>query len=302
MAWKHAGIWILALLITVASAVFQRKTGPTYPTDGKVKFHNNILSFTFLRTHSGNKGQPVTVEWAHPDTSLEATLLYRRINSSDPWMDIVMGQDESGFYATIPHQPPAGKVEYQIRVTADSSSIFLPGEKPIVTRFKGKVPAAFLIPHILFMFMAMLVSTATGLEALRSPDHLRSYALWTLILMFIGGMVMGPIIQKYAFGDFWTGFPVGTDLTDNKTLIAFLAWCLALIALYKRPPARGWVIAASVITFLIFLIPHSLLGSEIDYEEKNTAPPDSAYQSSKVILDIHAPQSHFERSDSGVGG
>jgi hypothetical protein len=216
-------------------------------------------------------------------------------------MDVEMGQDESGFFATIPSQPPAGKVEYQVKVTADSSSILLPSDEPIITRFKGKVPAAFLIPHILFMFMAMLVSTATGLEALRSPDHLRSYALWTLILMFIGGMVMGPIIQKFAFGEFWTGFPIGNDLTDNKTLIAFLAWCLALIALYKRPPARGWVIAASVITFLIFMVPHSLLGSEIDYEKENAAPPDSVYQSSTVRSDIHTPQPHFERPDSGIG-
>jgi hypothetical protein len=72
-------------------------------------------------------------------------------------------------------------------------------------------------------------------------------------------------MQKFAFGVAWTGFPAGTDLTDTKTLIAFLFWIVALVAGRKGRPARGFVIAASLVTLLIFLIPHSLLGSELDY-------------------------------------
>jgi hypothetical protein len=46
-------------------------------------------------------------------------------------------------------------------------------------------------------------------------------------------MILGPVVQKFAFGEYWTGFPFGTDLTDNKTLIAFIGWIIALVAVFK---------------------------------------------------------------------
>jgi hypothetical protein len=74
-------------------------------------------------------------------------------------------------------------------------------------------------------------------------------------------------MQKFAFGVAWSGFPLGMDLTDNKTLIAFLFWIAALVAGRKGKAARPFVIAASLVTLLIFLVPHSLFGSELDYSK-----------------------------------
>ena len=34
------------------------------------------------------------------------------------------------------------------------------------------------------------------------------YTGLTLILFLFGGMIMGPVVQKFAFGEFWTGFPL----------------------------------------------------------------------------------------------
>ncbi|MEN6312054.1 MAG: hypothetical protein ABFD80_11010, partial [Acidobacteriota bacterium] len=64
---------------------------------------------------------------------------------------------------------------------------------------------------------------------------------------------------------FWSGFPFGTDLTDNKTAISFLFWIAALAAGRKGKPARAAVLAASVMTLAVFLVPHSLFGSELKY-------------------------------------
>jgi hypothetical protein len=41
-------------------------------------------------------------------------------------------------------------------------------------------------------------------------------------------MILGPVVQYYAFGEFWTGVPFGWDLTDNKTLVAVIFWALAV--------------------------------------------------------------------------
>jgi len=74
-------------------------------------------------------------------------------------------------------------------------------------------------------------------------------------------------VQKFAFGAFWTGWPLGTDLTDTKTAVALLFWLIAMWRLRRRSGGRVRTIIASVVTLIIFLIPHSLLGSEIDYTE-----------------------------------
>jgi hypothetical protein len=77
-------------------------------------------------------------------------------------------------------------------------------------------------------------------------------------------MILGPIVQKFAFGSFWTGVPFGWDLTDNKTLIAFLFWILAVVMnLKKERPV--YTILAAIVLLLVFSVPHSLFGSELDY-------------------------------------
>ena len=142
----------------------------------------------------------------------------------------------------------------------------VPQNQTIITRFKGHVPGVVLIPHILLMFSAMLLSTLAGFEAIAKGKYIYQFTLWTAILLFFGGMVLGPIVQKLAFGQLWTGFPLGMDLTDNKALIAMVAWLLALWKGRKGQSARGWVILAAVVLLVVYSIPHSLMGSELNYE------------------------------------
>lgn len=75
-------------------------------------------------------------------------------------------------------------------------------------------------------------------------------------------MILGPLVQKYAFGAYWTGWPVGTDLTDNKTLIALIGWLAAALALRTVPRPGVWIVLAAVLMLGVFMIPHSLRGSE----------------------------------------
>jgi hypothetical protein len=74
--------------------------------------------------------------------------------------------------------------------------------------------------------------------------------------------VLGPIVQKLAFGAYWTGIPWGYDLTDNKMLIAGVAWILAAVQLRGGRQARVAVVVATIVTMVVFAIPHSVWGSE----------------------------------------
>ena len=111
----------------------------------------------------------------------------------------------------------------------------------------------------------MLLSTLTGLMAIGKHKSYKKYGVITFIFLFIGGMILGPIVQYHAFGEAWTGVPLGWDLTDNKTLIAVIFWAIAVFA-NRRKERPGLSILAAVVLLLVYSIPHSVFGSELDYE------------------------------------
>lgn len=258
-------MWLLALLLTIASAYYQRKTGPTHPRTGQADLAGSLIQYELLQSHDIGD-QPVVLQ--APDSAVNAVLVYRRLNSTDAWTYKRMSRREDALISSLPHQPPGGKLEYYLEVEKGQESLRIPADGRITTRFKGAVPARALLPHILFMFTAMLLSTRTALAALTDSRHLRAYVWWTVGLLILGGMIFGPLVQQYAFGDLWTGFPFGCDLTDNKTLIALISWLWALGAMYnKSPHAKRWILIAAAVTLVVFIIPHSLFGTELDYTQ-----------------------------------
>ncbi len=257
--------WILAFFITIAAAIYQRMTGPTYPVRGKITVANTEIKFRLKRTQGGETDHKIEV--TVPDTSLKGTVTYKRYKTDDPWTEIPMLREGDKLIAFLPHQPPAGKLQYFVHVGKNENKVSLTGSEPVIIRYKGAVPPYVLIPHIILMFSAMLFSTRSAIEAMRPSKNPRKMALWTLGLLIVGGMILGPLVQQYAFGALWTGFPFGTDLTDNKTLIALIGWIVAVVAGRNNKPARGWVIAAAILLMAVYMIPHSMMGSELDYSK-----------------------------------
>ena len=176
-----------------------------------------------------------------------------------------MAYSNGSLAADLPTQPPAGKLLYRVYLSTGSDTTALPPDEPVVIRYKGDMPTALLVTHISLMFLGMLTSTRAGLEFFNKKPHLKKLTYWSIGLLFVGGIIFGPIVQHFAFGAYWTGWPFGPDVTDDKTAIIVLIWTIAAIALKKsRKPAR-WTITAAIITLLVYLIPHSVLGSELDY-------------------------------------
>lgn len=267
---KKVALWILAFLITASTAVYQRMTGPTYPRRGKTAISSTQINYELLTSEETGKDCPVRIEVQNPEIS--GAVLYKRHKTSDSWTEIPMDKEEDELVAYLPSQSPAGKLQYKVVLSYQGEKTSIPAEGPVIIRFKGHVPLWILIPHVIVMFMAMLFSARAGIEALRPRSNPRELALWTTGFLFVGGFILGPLVQKMAFGSLWTGFPFGFDLTDNKTLIAFIGWIMALIAGRKGKPARGWVLGAAVLLLVVFLIPHSLFGSELDYSEMEEPP------------------------------
>jgi len=262
---KSILLWFIAFVLTVFTAIYQRMTGPTYPISGETNINGELVEYKLDRTHGGEGDHQIEI--SADDETICGELLWKRYKTNDEWTSIEMIRQDKKLVASLPHQPPAGKLLYHVVLQQEEKVVVLPEKGEVIIRFKGDVPVAFLIPHIIFIFGAMLLSTRTGLEYFNEGKKYKPLTILTFIFVIIGGFILGPIIQYYAFGAFWTGFPFGHDLTDNKILVGFIGWLVALIALYKFKNPNRWIIFASILMFIIFLIPHSLLGSELDYNE-----------------------------------
>lgn len=254
--------WLLALAITLSTAIYQRMTGPTYPKSYDFKLENRSFDFKLPRSQNGISDAMISIEI--PDAGIDGEVYYRRYKTLDSFETIKMHRENEELVVWLPKQPAAGKLEYGVRIfNTENETIFKTPEN-IIIRFKDNVPPYILIPHILLIFIAMLLSNLTGFYAIARLKSYKFYTILTLVFFLVGGMIMGPILQKYAFGEFWTGFPFGMDLTDNKALLAFILWVVAWIG-NRKQDRRYLVIIAAVTNLIIFLIPHSLLGSELNY-------------------------------------
>lgn len=262
---KSILLWVIAFVLTVLTAVYQRMTGPTYPVSGKVKIENTEVKYSLDRSHGGEDDHLIKIKT--DDDLIRGIVSWKRFKSSDDWTIDTMLYQSGYLTALLPHQPPAGKLIYKISLSQNGKTINLNDGHPVVIRFKGDVPIFIIIPHVILIFLAMLFSTRTGLEFFKKEPNYKKLVYWTFGLLILGGMIFGPIMQKYAFGEFWTGVPFGIDLTDNKTLIAAIGWVVALIAMKKSVNPKRWIIFASILMFVVYLIPHSVLGSELDYNE-----------------------------------
>lgn len=264
-SFKTALILTFSLVFTLAIAVYQRMTGPTYPVRGKVEISGQKIPFKLIRTYDGADDAPVKI--VVPDTSIRGEVKLRRFKSYDSWHIAPMVRSGDTLTGFLPHQAPAGKIMYEVTLIKGDQRYVL-NDHAAVLRYKGLVPGYVLVPHIFFIFLAMLFSTFTGLMVLFKGRHTYIYAWITLVTLLLGGMILGPIVQKFSFDAYWTGWPFGTDLTDNKSLVAFIFWLIAVVVMHKNRENRIWPIIASIILLAVFLIPHSVLGSEIDFTKE----------------------------------
>lgn len=251
-------IWIISFFITVSFAFFQRFTGPTYPVYGKID------NFSYKLPRSCTIGKRCIVTLKNKD--FKGYIEYKRFKTKDDFSRINFSSNENFSFAILPEQPPAGKLEYKLKNEIGEEKV-----SSVIVRFKGNVPALILIPHIILMFLFMLYSVKIFIAANFKKEISKKDVFSNLLFLLIGGFIFGPLTQYYAFGDLWTGFPFGHDLTDNKTLIMLIVWISAYIAVLKNKKELLWINIAFLFTAVIYLVPHSLLGSELDYQKIENA-------------------------------
>ena len=275
---KNFLFWFAAIVITLSAVVYQRVTGPTNPkrvsfdfdgTSYKSKLTRSLETTITLDEAKGdyltlNKTSPMKIKVSPSNENFKIDVMYRIYPGSDTLKAAEVVKESDGYIILFPSQPPAGKIEYKVSINDSSNSKVL-FDDTVRMRFKSPVPGYVLIPHILLMFIGMLLSNYTGIIAFENREKALRYAIYVMIAIGAGGLLLGPLVQKFAFGSFWTGWPFGEDLTDNKTLFIFIVWLTAWL-LNRKKTRRILLVLAAFLTLLVYSIPHSTGGSEYDHE------------------------------------
>lgn len=259
---KNILLWVIAIILTLGLVIYQRSTGPSYPIRGKVTIDGEVIKYKLIRTFGGDRDALVEIFIDNKDVT--GSITQKRFKSYDDWSTSEMKRKEGRLVGVIPNQPPAGKMEYLI-ILHNNDMDYVLTEDPVIIRFKGAVPLTILSPHIFFMFFSLLFALRVGLELFFRRVDTKYLTGVVIITLFLGGLILGPIVQKFAFGAYWTGWPFGHDLTDNKTLFVFIFWVIAWFVLRKKPQNRFWPLIAVIVMIVVYSIPHSVLGSEIDH-------------------------------------
>ncbi len=277
-------LWVLAVVLAMAVLVYQRRTGPTYPLRLSYELGGQVHAARLVR--SGITDAPAVVEVPAPPAGWTGTLNWQRYPTDEPHTATALIAGDEGYEAELPVQPSAGKLTYYLAFleAGTDTTVRVPptAEADPILRYKDPVPGWLVLVHVIVMILTFTFAMRTFLAALFARPEMTRMAWSTLGLMALGGFVLGPMLQKYAFGEYWTGWPNGHDLTDNKALIAWLVWAAACALLYflkgRRPGlGRAAIIGAALVMMAVYLIPHSLRGSELDYRqlEDGVAPADA---------------------------
>jgi hypothetical protein len=239
------------------------------------------MNLAHIPVEEAEAGREVTLEVqveASPDIQEPGVFLYYK-SEQELFVVVPMKPFEEGrYFGTIPAHGRGSLIKYYIEGRAgDDLVVQVPAEDMprFEFYFKGTPNRSILIAHIVVIFAALFLFILSGYFAYRGLKqrkalvHAPRLSLLGAVLFFIASIPLGMVIAYQTYGTPWTGFPVGNDLTDNKSLVILLYWAAAAFfyrgsALRKDPssdvlPARALpyvYMAGVVVTIALFLIPH----------------------------------------------
>jgi len=265
----------VAVIVGLGVAAVQTVAAPGGPLEGTTPVEGGVSTWR-LETRAP-AGAPLRVEITAPDSVLGATLRFRHYPSGDSFQGFSMLREESSLLGLLPATPAGEKLEHYIVLATRSGLVRIPESGPAVIQFEGAVPPSLYWPYVALVVAALALATRAGLEAYYMRPLVRPLTRWTLIAFFLGGLVLGTVVQLFALDSVWTGWPVGADLGTVKRALAFLVWLVAALVArrvsdYSDRFTRMVVLAASVVTLVAAVAPDRLGTSDLSYEALEAAP------------------------------
>ena len=162
---------------------------------------------------------------------------------------------------------PVRTVTYGIAIAIVGALVWASIELVLIDHEYGAIVAWGIPVWVVSLVMPVCLTLVCIHHVWHASPKRVNRVLVSMALLIVGGLILGPIVQRFAFGAYWTGWPFGHDLTDNKTLIAFLAWLPASVLAWRGAKTKIAVALGWVVMMGIFLIPHSVRGSQLDWSQ-----------------------------------
>ncbi|MCK4547117.1 MAG: hypothetical protein KAW17_06710 [Candidatus Eisenbacteria sp.] len=215
------------------------------------------------------------IESDHPVTSVQVhhttgngfiTGVLEQIPGTSWWATTLPGHEKGvRTYYYLTAEDASGR---RVALPEDATDVWTGEYDYFKFRSEGQASRWALIVHIFLMFVAVflfihaLYYALSVLYGIDRTGEMIATAYAGVIAFFITGFPIGWMIEKQVLGNYWEGIPLGWDITDSKTLFIFVFWMIPVILRLRRRLSdygfARWVIAASLFTIVMFLLPHSL--------------------------------------------
>jgi hypothetical protein len=266
--------YILALVLTVLLLAFARRMSTRHQQEFTSSVDGITLSHNTVTESFGEN--PVVMVKATSTENIRGTVYYSKQVGGPDYNTVDMVPTTDGLTASLNPLPKGEKYFYHIEVFKGNTKLAaIPPKGDQFIKFKGHISPIILIPHIGFMFATIffgLLAVFTSVDIARGKGDIKRsvlFVLLTFIPAFIGGIPLGIAVSAQTFGGSgWGGWPLGSDITDTKTEILLLFWLITIILSWKGLSGRKMtisngfysflVILSFVVTFITFLIPHSI--------------------------------------------
>lgn len=274
---------ILALLLTLVLLFIARQLAMVQPRWFEATM--NGITLSHLNPGKAPQNQQMTMESkAAPLGSDQKVVLRYNSGAQGSWESMEMlpsGSNPASLSISLLGKPKGSRLFYFIEVRDISGNVLAnlgTQANPLRLRFEGTVPGYLIGPHIFCMFAGAFFSFLAlfgAVSLLRNRGDMNSVAKnvgWATLFTFIGGIPLGIMVARAAVGGTgWGGFPLGNDITDNKTLLILLYWLVLVIlgkgSIFQNNPGTNLVKASTfgkltligfILVLGLYLIPHSI--------------------------------------------
>ena len=236
------------------------------------------------------KHTPITEARAGRETTLEAEItgppgsqitafIFYRIDARPFQVADMSALEKNRYFGAIPPQSRGDVLQYYIEArTASDMVVRAPAKERaegFTVKVKGKPNTILLATHVIIIFIALFFYMFSGYLSVRALQHRRSLlyiprvAFLGTATFFVASIPLGMVVAYQTYGVPWTGFPVGDDLTDNKSLVILIYWIVCAVlyrgSLWRKDPSHDFLpmitlpyvhLAGSILTALLFALPH----------------------------------------------
>lgn len=247
------------------------------------------IGYVFVPDKDEKVGSPHFIQarfWTHSREAIRSVKLFYRLKGEESFRVSEMQQVKQGnVYADEipPLQEKAARCFYYVEAEdTGGNRVRIPShapEKPLLyVTFEGKPFKLTLLLHIvltvgstLFFIHGLYYALLLLWEEKNKQAWLRKCfhsIFWAWLSFFFGAIPLGIWITWQTFGEYYGGWPIGSDVTDTKSQYCILYWLLVLflrrdLLFGKRPSVSDrtfalLVLGGTALTILVFLVPHSL--------------------------------------------